>query len=171
MLFSLKMLQSSLYWEFIPFAGATPICIDRHLPRRFEHRLRTEALPLLDVERVVHFGIRPYRSITNTGRGFSQTHVHGSLVQLEYVGPSHISGEGEANAPLRTCEEIYRPPINADERRWKTARGLLSAFIGVHRRPMFFLGWPRIVKSGSWSRASLSGHSVAAFQGTGKCRA
>jgi hypothetical protein len=55
----LKMLKSSSKSEFINFAGATPMCIDRHLPGRLEDRLRTQALPVLDVERPVHFGNSP----------------------------------------------------------------------------------------------------------------
>jgi hypothetical protein len=66
------MLNSSSKSEFIASAGAAPMCIDRHLPRRFEDRRRTQALPVLDVERPVHPETRSYRSITNAGRGFSE---------------------------------------------------------------------------------------------------
>src|SRR5450759_2432812 len=56
---SLKMPNSSSKSEFIASAGAAPMCIDRHLPRRVEDRLRTQALPVLDVERAVHPGNAP----------------------------------------------------------------------------------------------------------------
>jgi hypothetical protein len=36
--------------------------------------------------------------------------------------------------PDGPVKKIYQPPINADERRWKTARRRLSVFIGVYRR-------------------------------------
>src|SRR5664279_498939 len=54
--FSLKMLNSSSKSQFIASAGAATMCIDRHLPRRVEDGLRTQALPVLDVERAVHPG-------------------------------------------------------------------------------------------------------------------
>src|ERR1039457_1458892 len=57
--FSLKMLNSSSKSEFIASSGAAPMCIDRHLPRRLEDRLCTQALPVLDVEGPVHPGNSP----------------------------------------------------------------------------------------------------------------
>ena len=45
--------------EFIASAGAAPMCLHRHLPRRLEDRIHTQALPVLDVERPVHPGNSP----------------------------------------------------------------------------------------------------------------
>ena len=82
-LFSLKMLKSSSKSEFIALAGATPMRIDRHLPRGLEDRIRTQALPVLYVERPVHFG-NPAVSLHHEYRPrLFRTSIHKVIVPLE----------------------------------------------------------------------------------------
>ena len=79
--FSLKMLSSSSKPEFIASAGAAPMCIDRHVPRRVEDRLRTQALPVLNVERLVHRGNSPVPFHHECGSRPFRSTVHHSIVR------------------------------------------------------------------------------------------
>src|ERR1035438_4496715 len=84
--FSLKMLNSSSKSEFIASAGAAPMCLDRHLPRRVEDGLRTQALPVLDVEPPVHFGNSPVPFHQEYRSRLFRSSVHHSSVPPECVG-------------------------------------------------------------------------------------
>src|ERR1022692_3807381 len=78
--FSLKMLNSSSKSEFIASGGAAPLCIDRHLPGRVEDRLRTQALPVLDVERAVHPGNTSVPFRHEFRPRFFRSGIHGPIV-------------------------------------------------------------------------------------------
>jgi hypothetical protein len=62
------------------------MCIDRHLPRRFEDRRRTQALPVLDVERSVHPGNPPVPFHHEYRSRLFRSSVHHSIVLPEWVG-------------------------------------------------------------------------------------
>jgi hypothetical protein len=97
-LFSLKMLNSSSKSEFIASAGAAPMCIDRHLPRRLEDRLRTQALPVLDVERTVHPGNSPVPFHHEYRSRLFRSSVHHSIVLPEWMDLLSTTPEGASDA-------------------------------------------------------------------------
>src|ERR1035437_7957950 len=96
--FSLKMLNSSSKPEFIASVGAVPMCIDRHLPRRREDRLRTQALPILDVERPVHPGNSPVSFHHEYRSRLFRSSVHQSIVLPEWMDLLSTTPEGASDA-------------------------------------------------------------------------
>jgi len=133
--FSLKMLNSSSKSEFIASAGAAPMRIHRHLPRRREDRLRTQALPILDVERSVHPGNSPvpfhleYRSRLFRGS------VHHSIVLPERMDLLSTTPEGASDAGVAEFgpEDPWLQslsPVNLGQVPVESAQRKMSSFPG-----------------------------------------